>query len=323
MKFAIRPSQGGHDYGAALEQTKYAEECGLDSVFLGEHHGLPNAWSDPLLALGGFATATSSVGLGTAISILPFENPVKLAGRIGLLDEMSDGRAKFGFGVGWLDSEFETLGVPKAERGRRMDEYLEIIDRLLEPGPSSYEGEFYEFEDYEASPYPDRDSRPEILLGGTSDASLKRAAVHGDGWVAPGGDLDDIVPLAETYREFGGETVLVSNHVTIVRESRAEAIQAAKSFLRNFKHPLVDVEHPHSPDSLDRLNRQLSDFESYADPRFIVYGTPDDCIEKIERVYDRVDFDEFLLNVSAWQWPNDEAKETIRLLGEDVLLSFD
>lgn len=140
MRFAIRPSEGGPDFDAAVKQTKKAEEYGIDTVYLGEHHGWPDSpyWPTPLVGLAALARETDAITVGTNILLLPLANPVRVAGEIAYLDRIADGRTVFGFGVGWRQTEFDAFGIPRAERGRRMTEYLELLNELFDPGPTTY-----------------------------------------------------------------------------------------------------------------------------------------------------------------------------------------
>lgn len=323
MEFSIKPVQGSWEYDATLEQAVLAEECGFDGVSLSEHHGLPTHWASPLLGLAGIATRTSSIGLSTSVKLLPLQNPVELASRIGLLDSISGGRTTMGFGLGWRNQEFEAYGVPKSERGARMDEYLEILDVLFEPGPTTYEGQFYQFENFEVSPRPVQSPRPAFLVGGWSERAFERAAEYGDGWTAAGGLVDEIAEKAAEYRTYDDGSVVGSNHATVVRESADRARADTEEFLRIFKKPLIEAGHVNSMTDMDDLNRRFEeDFDGYVDERFIVSGTPDDCIEKIQYIDDRMAPDEFIFRVSAPGWSNEKALETIRMLGNEVLPSF-
>jgi alkanesulfonate monooxygenase SsuD/methylene tetrahydromethanopterin reductase-like flavin-dependent oxidoreductase (luciferase family) len=103
-----------------MEEVRFADETGLDSVFLQEHHeaAVEQYWSDPLSVLTAFATETERLELGTAILQLPLYNPARLAERGAILDGISDGRFTFGAAVGYRSREFELMQVPRDEGGR-------------------------------------------------------------------------------------------------------------------------------------------------------------------------------------------------------------
>ena len=93
---------------------------------------------------------------------------------------MSGGRFVFGVGVGWLKEEFEALGIPWERRAARGREAIETMRRLWEDSVSSYSGEFFSFSGARAFPKPAR--RIPVIVGGQTEAALRRAANYGDGW---------------------------------------------------------------------------------------------------------------------------------------------
>lgn len=139
-------------------------------------------WLDPLLALTFAAAVTSRIELATGVLLLPEHNPVLVAKESSTLDRLSAGRFTLGVGVGWSAEEFAALGVPFAGRGRRTEDYLAAMRALWAEDPASYTGEFVRFDGIRVNPKPLRDGRLPVVIGGNSDAALRRAAVFADGW---------------------------------------------------------------------------------------------------------------------------------------------
>jgi len=137
---------------------------------------------DPLTALTYLAAVTDRVRLGTAICLVPQRNPVYTAKQVADLDVLSAGRAEFGIGIGWLKEEFDALNVPFAQRGRRTDEYLQVMKSLWTEETSSFAGELYQMPPCRMYPKPIQSPHPPILVGGESEAAMRRAARHGQGW---------------------------------------------------------------------------------------------------------------------------------------------
>lgn len=178
MKLGFSPIQGDGHYGEALEEVRFAEENGLDSVFLQEHHEAETDqyWSDPLSVLCGFAAATDEIGLGTAILLLPLYDPVRLAERGAILDGLSDGRFTLGAAVGYRPREFELLDVPRERRGAIFEEYLTLLVRLWTDESVTFDGEFRSVEEFRCTPRPAQSPRPTIWIGGYHDVVLERTA---------------------------------------------------------------------------------------------------------------------------------------------------
>jgi probable F420-dependent oxidoreductase len=139
-------------------------------------------WLDPLLGLGYAAAVTTHIDLATGILLLPEHNPVVAAKQAATLDMLCGGRLVLGIGVGWSAEEFAALGVPFARRGSRTDEYIAAMRHLWATDVSSFRGEFARFDGVRVYPKPVRGRRIPVVIGGNSDAALRRAAAIGDGW---------------------------------------------------------------------------------------------------------------------------------------------
>ena len=166
-----------------------AEELGLADVWVSEHIIVPkdggyppspNFW-DPILTLTWAAACTSRVRLGTSVLVLPLRHPLPLAKELATLHNLSNGRLILGGGVGWLEAEFNALGVPFKERGRRMDEGIAMMRAVWTQDPVTFPTKYIpaEIENMRSQPQPM--SKIPIWIGGSSDAAIKRA-LRLDGW---------------------------------------------------------------------------------------------------------------------------------------------
>jgi probable F420-dependent oxidoreductase len=157
-------------------------------------------WLDPMIALTVAAGATDSIRLATGVLLLPEHNPVILAKAAASLDAISGGRLALGIGVGWSREEFAALGIPFEGRGARTDEYIDVIRTLWRDDPASFSGVFTSFADIRVNPKP-VDLHIPIVVGGNSDAALRRAARTGDGWY--GFNLDGVGDVEERVNRLG------------------------------------------------------------------------------------------------------------------------
>ncbi len=165
-----------------------AERLGYSMVVLPEHFLIPTShvelsgdhYFDATTAQAFVAGATSTIRVGSMVTILPLHHPVSAAKQIATLDWFSGGRSQVTFGVGWLKEEYDAMGVPFAKRGHMADEYLAAIIELWTSESPCMEGEFVKFSDVSFGPKPAR--KPVIWMGGDADAVLRRAARFGDGW---------------------------------------------------------------------------------------------------------------------------------------------
>lgn len=191
-----------------LELAELAETSGLESIWLADHVIFPrNVISkypysptgsfpvdmtrepllEPIATMGVLVGATKRVKIGTAVLVMPYRNPVLLARMLVTLDVLSAGRTLLGAGVGWLAEEFAALASPPfAARGRVTDEYIEIVKRICQGGEVTFQGDHYQLDAVVSNPGSIQRPHPPILIGGTSDAALRRTARLGDGWLSTG-----------------------------------------------------------------------------------------------------------------------------------------
>ncbi|WP_027500305.1 LLM class F420-dependent oxidoreductase [Rhodococcus sp. UNC363MFTsu5.1] len=167
-------------------------------------------WLDPMIGLSFAAAATHTIGIATGVLLLPEHNPVLVAKQAATLDRLSGGRLTLGIGIGWSREEFAALGVPFGRRGERTAEYVAAMRRLWSDDVASFDGEFVAFDEVRVNPKPVRHRRIPVVLGGNSDAALRRVAAWGDGWYGFNlAGVDDVAErigvLRELCREVGRE----------------------------------------------------------------------------------------------------------------------
>jgi probable F420-dependent oxidoreductase len=148
MRFGIHLPHIGRKAGpeAIRRAAVQAEELGFDDVWTSEHIIIPQGapyppspiFYDPVLTLTWAAAATSRVGLGTSVLVLPMRHPLPLAKELATLQCLSEGRLILGAGVGWMEAEFAALGAPFRERGRRMDEGIAMMRAVWQDDPVTF-----------------------------------------------------------------------------------------------------------------------------------------------------------------------------------------
>ncbi len=166
--------------GALLRR---AAAAGLDHVFVADHVSFHDGFGmDGLVQAATLAASEATLGVTVGVYLLALRHPVPVARQIATLCESAPGRLVLGVGVGGEDRhEVEVCGVDPATRGRRTDEAVVALRGLLSGEPVTHRGEFFAFERAWIRPAPD--PPVPIVIGGRSDAALRRAARHGDGWL--------------------------------------------------------------------------------------------------------------------------------------------
>lgn len=137
-------------------------------------------WPDPLVTMAMLAEATTTLRFSTSIFVLPLHDPFTVAKQLSTLAVFSDNRVTLGVGAGWQESEFKILHQDFQTRGKRMDEMLEVMRKLMSGEDVEHHGRFYDFDWLHMLPAP---TKPvPIYVGGESDAAIARAARQ-DGWI--------------------------------------------------------------------------------------------------------------------------------------------
>ena len=164
----------------------------------------------PSTVLAYAAAVTTTLKLGTGIVLIAQRNPVVLAKEMASLDVLSGGRLLLGIGAGYLHQEFEALGVPFKQRGARTDEYVHAMRSLWNDPSPSFSGKYVNFDQIQAMPRPVQDGGPPIIIGGASDAALRRAAEYAQGWYGFAMDVETTKGVLDRLRAAGGDQLEIS-----------------------------------------------------------------------------------------------------------------
>lgn len=158
-------------------------ERGFDHLFMADHVSFRNgAGTDGFVEVAALSQLHERLGVMISIYLLPLRHPLPVARQLATMARIAPGRMVFGVGIGGDDRhEIEICGVDPRTRGRRTNESLEIIRRLLAGEDVTHESELFTIDQARIRPQP-RERIP-IIVGGRSDAALRRAAVYGDGWI--------------------------------------------------------------------------------------------------------------------------------------------
>lgn len=163
-------------YADALEIAALADDLGFDSIWISEHHGIEDGYCPaPLAAAAAFAARTKRISIGTKILIAPLHHPLELLEQGAFVDQLSHGRFQMGVGAGYRPEEFEARGVPFGERGRILEETIEILRMGWSDGVVDFVGEHYRFDSVPIYPQPVQRPHPKIWIGAGRGKALERA----------------------------------------------------------------------------------------------------------------------------------------------------
>ena len=190
LKAITQPWEASVTGADQTRMVKRAEAMGYDMIAIPEHFVIPTDhvelsgphYLQSTVAQAYIAGATEKIRLNSCVTVLPLQHPIVLAKALATADWMSSGRMMVTFGVGWLEREFDFLGVPFRERGRIADEYLAAIIELWTSESPRFEGRYVSFQNMAFEPKPVQKPHLPVWVGGDADAALRRAARFASGW---------------------------------------------------------------------------------------------------------------------------------------------
>ena len=322
-----------------------AEPLGFDSLWVTEHHVTPYGLGpDPLEVMAYFAGKTESISLGTAVVVLPWHHPVRVAEEIALLDSLSGGRdLQIGFGRGVAPREFAHLQIDQNESRQRFDEGVEIIKLALTEDTFSYDGEVFHIPETHVRPQPRNPTAivDNFLCAFGSPVSLQSAASRGlrpaftqgkppeeireqvieynrvriaNGYPAVQPMVAQWLFCAETEEEawegavqyMGANSLEINFHYEI--QQKRELFATIKGYEHYAELGKIQAEIP-----LDEKAKA----EAFAAGQ--VWGTPDMIIQKLQEIQDLTAAQEIICQFKYGGMPMDRAEKSLRLFAKEVL----
>lgn len=322
MKFGLflnsqAPAEEGDELliDSMIEQTRVAREAGFDLISMGHHYLADYVQVQLMPMLGRLTAETGSMSIAPGILLLPLHHPVEVAEQMTTLDRLAE-QAIAGVGAGYREVEFESLGVPKAERGLRVEEGVELMNRLWTEENVTYDGRAYSVDGVTICPRPDE--KLPVWIGGTARPAIERAARIGDAWlVGPNPDLDELREKKTIYDEIreanGDDTAIPIFREAFVAPTTEEAVSASQEYLLGKYQRYLEWGQGETLDD-DAIT---TSFDEFAEDRFLI-GTPAEVCAEIER-YEDVDASHLIFRVHWPGMPYDRAVDCLELMGDEVI----
>ena len=173
---------------------------------------------DPLETLTYVAANTNKIALGTSVIDMLFHNPVVLARRFATLDVLSEGRSIAGFGIGWSKDEYQASNIPFQNRGKRADEFIQVLKRIWTDDVVEFKGKYYSIPASKIGPKPVQKPHPPIYLGGFSPNTFSRIVNYDvNGWLAVvGGPLEYIDNTIKTIKDIANKSNKDPNNFKVI-----------------------------------------------------------------------------------------------------------
>jgi alkanesulfonate monooxygenase SsuD/methylene tetrahydromethanopterin reductase-like flavin-dependent oxidoreductase (luciferase family) len=339
-------SKEGHSDAAVLAEHMalgdLAEPLGFDSLFALEHHFTGYAMSpSPTQLLSYYAGRTRRITLGTAVIVLPWHDPVRVAEEIALLDVLSGGRCLFGFGRGAASAEYAGFRVPMEEARARFVEAARIVVKALTEPSFDWDGEFFHIPRTSIRPRPISHPERRFYASSVSTESAEIMAKLGFGvlvvmqneWPKAAQDIERYRDIATSVGHTPRPPIILMN--ISVAESRPEAQERAQTYLSR-KWDSID-NHYHFSDghlasvkgyefygNMAKTYSKLKD-ESYRRKatefyvKIQVVGTPDDCLQQLAELHRLTGLDHLVTEFGYGCMPHEEAELNMRLFAERVM----
>lgn len=350
MKFGInffpafRPNQKttAEYYAQCLRVSERADELGFSSIKTVEHyfHDYGGHSPNPIVLLSAIAARTKRVRPITGAVIPAFNHPIKLAGELAMLDNISGGRLDVGFGRAFIPEEYAAYGLDMGDSREMFDEGVAVIRRLWTEERVTHAGRFWQFKDVHSMPRPLQKPHPPIWVAAiTTEESFVNAARNGyNVMIVPyAGGLEHCSALVQTYRQVwresghtpGAEQVQMSFHA-YVAETHDEAVRgyipAMRTYLDVFTEAVSSWEGLKSGQyaGYDRLVQAISSQtpEGNLERRYAFVGTPDEVIDQVRYMRELFGEHEPSLQVTYGGITDGEAFRTLDLFARQIMPAF-
>ncbi|SDC60144.1 LLM class flavin-dependent oxidoreductase [Nocardioides lianchengensis] len=301
-----------------VEQGVLADQVGVDAFGVGEHHRDDYAVSAPDVVLAAIAARTERIVLGTAVTVLSSDDPVRVYERFATLDAISHGRAEVTLGRGSFTESFPLFGFDLADYERLFTEKLDLFAALRAEGPVSWEGSVRRpLVDAEVFPKTERGTLPAWIGVGGSPESVVRAARYGFPLALAiiGGEPARFAPYADLYRraldELGQETQPILVH--------------SPGFVFDTDEEARELLFPHFKANRDRIGRERGwppasrlDFDREVAGGSLYVGSPETVAQKIAATVQVLGIDRFDLKYSNGPMPHEHLMRSVELYGTQV-----
>ena len=323
-------TSAGEVFDNALEMVEFAEDAGFATAWFPEHHLIHYiSCPSPLMLAVKAAARTRRIRLGTAILVIPYYDPLRLAGEIGMADHLTDGRLEIGIGRGAFEFEFHRFGIDEKIGAARLREGMEIVQGLLTTEDFSYQGTTRSFGPATSVPRPLQQPHPPIWVAGRSPDTLRWAIEHGYNllttpWREPFTRVkaihESIMRVVDEVQPMRRPRFAVSR-MSFVGATDGEALDAMNVILTNhriFTHLFRDTAAVKAG-----FTAAEPVADEYRPEQFLanlVAGSPETCIEKL-KLYEALGVDHFIMYAA---FGNEHAKnmKSLRLFAERVMPHF-
>jgi len=333
---------GAQFYDECLELCEQADRLGYSSVKIVEHYFRPyGGYSpDPVTFLSAAAQRTRRIRLITGAVLPAFNHPIKLAGKLAMLDNLSHGRLDVGFARAFLPEEFDAFQVSLEESGPRFEEVLAAVTRLWTEAEVLFEGRYFRFGPITMLPRPFQQPHPPIWIAAVSTPqSFEWAGRQGYNlMIVPYvSDHAEVARLVQSYRDSwreaghppGQEQIQMSFHLYVAEDGEV-ARREARAYIEDYVAKLIDSAEAWSGrrseqykgyEQLANLMREITYERVLAETKAFI-GDPGEVAQQVGLIREYYGEVEPSLQVNFGNMPQDRAQRSVRLFAEHVMPRF-
>jgi alkanesulfonate monooxygenase SsuD/methylene tetrahydromethanopterin reductase-like flavin-dependent oxidoreductase (luciferase family) len=341
-EFQALPGESpGQSFANSFAQVDYAEQLGLDAMWLAELHFAPerSVLASPMILAAAIAQRTKRMKVGTAVQVLPLCHPLRLAEEVATVDQLSNGRLIFGVGRSGFAHTYRTYGVDYGESRERFAETLEIVKRAFTEERFSHKGKYYAYDNVRLSPKPVQTPWPEIRIAAASPDTYLEVGAQGHAIfvAARVGNLSELAPNVNAYRAawkqaghpgkgqvFLRVPVYVAETEEAAREEPRESIMHLLRYIGDRLAQSAGAQGTRAIENrAERGAKMLAiDYEEVLRERMIV-GTPAGVVDRLTELQEVLGLDGILAELNPGSLiPHQRVMTALRLLCEEVMPRF-
>jgi len=321
-----------------LDLLAESEALGFDFLWVNEHHfdSYGGLIPSPPTMLAALSQRTTRARLGTSIIVLPLHNPIEIAEQLAMVDLMSGGRLEFGIGRGFVEFDYDRLGVSRDDAQMRMYEQLEVIHKSWSGKPFAHDGRFYSYPKLEVWPQPAQRPHPPIWLScSRTPASFEWAGRMGHSILTVPYilDADALGAMTRTYRDAwaeaghpAGQWRIGAHFHCVLSESKDEARKIGREAWRRYA---LATTHTRDRARMDRdgsaqpgsgqSNPPPPDIDRMVAELRTIACTPDEAVSLLKRAQDALGFTHCDCTFFFGGVTYDQAQRSLRLFASEVM----
>jgi natural product biosynthesis luciferase-like monooxygenase protein len=337
-------AEGAERFRTIVEQVAFAEQLGFDSVWLAEHHfhSFAGIFSSPAVIGAAIAQKTITMRIGTAVLLLPYHNPLRIAEEYATLDCLSNGRVNFGIGHGFVKWEALTFGIPLEELRDRFKENLEVVLKAWREPKLTHQSRSYDYVNVEVLPRPVQEPHPTVWMAATTSVeSFELAGQYGFHMMLIPflNEVDELRQKLDAYfaaRSAAGHDTSSARVLGVYHayagESSAEARAAAAQGLAEY-HSAASQAHSLTPGVADpesyrshekhRAQMKRLTFDELVDQHRVLVGSIEELRDKVKYLRERLYLTDLAGNFALGGLSDAQARRSMRRFMEKVAPNID